>query len=503
MLALYRERIVRVAAIESVGIRHFLVLGELPQLRLELDCKPIFGDISTGCLPDYITNQRKAPITDTASFISAVQSICQDSEYINSTSFVRDFENSLANLILNRALYNAAGQLVEPVFTGHTYYPFPGLRSGPDISMIELCSNVTGEYTEVELGALRQYRFESAGELNELDVFRAWSGREDWVPGTLPIHPWQRSLSPEFRAAEELGLYRRGVGTIDVFPLASQRTLRVRTTGYDLKLSVDAVLTGEHRLLFKVNASNAPTISALAERLKTELGIDMVDFQMDIASLIYDDDLLGQHLAVILRSPLPKFDGEVLIPAFQIWANQSLANQLFQIDSTKRAMVVFSAYCRTVLHGPLTYYACAGMAFEPHLQNSLIRVRNNLPVGLVLRDLDATIVEVSVIDRALARHGLCLPTDVTSSMPDYAEGRKRLVHSLMYANIAHAALYFVRNNWLTHERAEDCIEKAWRDEADFHKGQHRERILEARQDTDSPKLILSNRMKRQMRLSFG
>jgi hypothetical protein len=503
MLALHRERIARVSYIEVRSGRHFLVFGEKPRVCVELECPPVFGDITVAGLPMLSGINGGETVQNWPAFLEALRAACPDCNAVHAPEFAHDFENSFANLVLNRVLYDPRERPLEPVWTGHTYYPFPGLRLGPDIPAIVRCSNVTGKPAEIALAVLRRYRFESIHGLGEEELFYLWSGRRDWSPGAIPVHPWQLALSSEVRAAQAVGLWRAAPGSIEAFPLASQRTVRVSATRYDLKLPADIVLTGEHRLLFPVNVANAPAVSALADYLRLELGIDLIEFQRDLASLAFDDEVLGRHLCVIIRAPVLQRQGETVVPALSLWANSQLAEALFKIDDADRAGEVFSSYCRVMLHGPLAFYARAGMAFEPHLQNALICIRNGLPRRLVLRDLDATILEPELASTGLRRAGLRLPAGIPASMPTPEDGRRRLIHSLLYANIAPAALYLIRRCGLQPDEVQRILDRAWDAEINLHSGAARDRVVQAREEKARPKLILTARMKRQMELVFG
>ena len=75
----------------------------------------------------------------------------------------------------------------------------------------------------------------------------SWSGlqAEPETAALVPVHPWQLCLSPIVRELLAKGLAALFRTKIEAIPLASQRTCRVVRTGFDLKLPVDATLTGE------------------------------------------------------------------------------------------------------------------------------------------------------------------------------------------------------------------------------------------------------------------
>ena len=85
-------------------------------------------------------------IRTTAAFLRALQRSLKGSEYSRVFGALRsDFENSVANVVLNRLIGAALGpkaRALEPAYQGHQYYPFPALRIGPSLSQVLACSHL-------------------------------------------------------------------------------------------------------------------------------------------------------------------------------------------------------------------------------------------------------------------------------------------------------------------------------------------------------------------------
>jgi siderophore synthetase component len=78
---------------------------------------------------------------------------------------IADFDNSFANLVLNRLIaqrLDTRAQAIEPVYEGHPYHPFPGLRLGPSLRQVVECSNLCREAIDLTLVAARPCLFDSA-----------------------------------------------------------------------------------------------------------------------------------------------------------------------------------------------------------------------------------------------------------------------------------------------------------------------------------------------------
>ena len=72
---------------------------------------------------------------------------------------------------------NADAQAIEPVYEGHHYYPFPGIRLGPSLRQVVECSNLCRKAIDLTLVAARPCLFDvhSVRGLSG-DCFRAWAG---------------------------------------------------------------------------------------------------------------------------------------------------------------------------------------------------------------------------------------------------------------------------------------------------------------------------------------
>jgi siderophore synthetase component len=75
------------------------------------------------------------------------------------------------------------------------------------------------------------------------------------------------------------------------------------------------------------------------------------------------------------------------------------------------------------------------MAFEPHLQNVYVGLRGGLPVRIVLRDLDNSILDPRRAGAHLRALGGTLAKDTWQHMPTYEDGGKRMVQALMFGHL--------------------------------------------------------------------
>jgi siderophore synthetase component len=436
--AVYRERLCPARVVDHPLLGTCVVLGGARALLVPIVTKT-FCRLDARSLPRG--RPELAPLERGGSFLRRLAGVLEDSPAAAyRAKIARDFHNSLANLVLNRLLKlrrKTLARALEPAHQGHHYYPFPGLRVGPTVEQVAACSHLNDEAVALALLQVGTHTFRSSVFASTADCFAAWAGaRVAGAANAIPVHPWQLQISPVVRDLMAVGAVRLLRGKVRCLPLASQRTLRVAATGYDVKLAVDAAVTSEHRLIFRLNAENAPAVSALVARVVSTCKLRLAfGIQADVASLSLAEPGLAAHLTAIVREPLRTGASEQAIPAIELWTGRERATDLLRNAGAGELARFFRAYCRVLMQGPVAFLLRFGLAFEPHLQNSIIVLRGGAPVRLILRDLDGTVMERARVAPLLSAFGLELAPDTWDHMPSVAVGEHRLVHSLFFGHI--------------------------------------------------------------------
>jgi siderophore synthetase component len=481
----------------------FLDLGREPILRAPVSGPLPFRRLELTGFPWKIVAGRRRLLRSTRAFLNALRPCVEPSELAQHFDrLIADFDNSFANLVLNRLIaqrLDAGAQAIEPVYEGHHYYPFPALRLGPSLGQVVECSNLCREAIDLTLVAARPCLFDSTAYANHRACFRAWAGiplprNADVV---IPLHPWQLELSPVVR---EL-LKRRWIAVLDLrleaIPLASQRTCRILRSGFDVKLPIAVTLTGEDRLLYPLNRANATAFSSLARILLRASGESTLDFQCDVASIAHAESFIGTHLGVIVRAPVRPRAAEIVIPALNLWCGPRQARTLLDLRHPEQAYAFFRTYSSVLMRGVVDFYARWGMAFEPHLQNVCVALRDGMPSRMILRDLDSTILDPVRIRPVAQANGVRLALGTWKHMPDFVTGGRRLAHAMMYGHLGHVMSYLARATQADLAKLSAAVEETW-DEliARAPSAACRGRVRDLREQADTVGAILWRRITR-------
>jgi siderophore synthetase component len=481
----------------------FLDLGREPMLRAPVSGPLPFRRLELTGFPWKVVAGKWRLLRSPRTFLNALRPCLESSalaQYFD--RLIADFDNSFANLVLNRLIgerLDAGAKAIEPVYEGHHYYPFPALRLGPSLRQVVECSNLQREPINLTLVAARPCLFESTAYADHQACFRAWAGiplprNADIV---IPLHPWQLELSPVIR---EL-LKRRWIAVLDrrleAIPLASQRTCRILRSGFDVKLPIAVTLSGEDRLLYPLNRANATAFSSLARIFLRASGERNLDFQSDVASIAHAEPVIGTHLAAIVRAPVCPRAAEIVVPALNLWCGARQARTILDLHRRERAYAFFRSYCRVLMCGVVDFYARWGMAFEPHLQNVYVAVRDGMPSRMILRDLDSTILDPLRIREVARANGVRLAFGTWEHMPDFVTGGRRLAHAMMYGHLGEVMSYLVRAAQADLATLSATVEATWDDLiAEAPSAACRKRVRGLRKQADTVGAVLWRRLTR-------
>src|SRR5262249_47030524 len=94
-------------------------------------------------------------------------------------------------------------------------------------------------------------------------------------------------------------------------------------------------------------------------------------------------------------------------------------------------------------------------------QNVYIVLRDGLPRRVILRDLDASILDERRIRPVLRDLHLDLAPDTWGSMPAFEIGSKRLVQALLFGHLGEVIWRLTQNTGITTDKLVSIVEDTW------------------------------------------
>ncbi|ENP8339394.1 siderophore biosynthesis protein PvsD [Vibrio harveyi] len=321
--------------------------------------------------------------------------------------------------------HNAFIASEQSLLWGHSFHPTPKSRSGVSMDDLLACSPEVG-------ASVPLYWFEVDNTL--LDVLRSderhtpKSMIEQLAPekphsgdATLyPCHPWESYTilqNPLVQRAIEQGkMTPLGLGGEKMLPTSSVRTMYHPETEWFAKFSINVRLTNCVRknawyeldsavqlssILHPIKESEQlqnPVFKVMTEPFATTINLESIDSEQK-------EDLTKarESFGILYRENLSLCEIDVLEPtlagalfAYDRNGDSCIAAQLetkAQASETTYhniATLWFERYLHCLIPGVFNYYFKHGVAFEPHLQNTLIGFEKGMPCCVWIRDLEGT-----------------------------------------------------------------------------------------------------------------
>jgi siderophore synthetase component len=153
--------------------------------------------------------------------------------------------------------------------------------------------------------------------------------------------------------------------------------------------------------------------------------------------------------------------------------------------------------------GPVQYCSQWGMAFEPHLQNVYVVMRNGLPSRIVLRDLDASILDPRRVQPVLRDLGLDLAQNTWQAMPAFELGGKRLVQAMLFGHLGEVMWCLAQSTGVKVDKLVSIVEDTWSDlTACAPSISARRSVRKLRSWSDAVKATLRTRLTRSTAMEF-
>ncbi|WP_440889031.1 IucA/IucC family protein [Vibrio sp. WZ-1] len=344
---------------------------------------------------------------------------------------VEQMENSL--LITEQFLnsnnqpqqHNAFIASEQSLIWGHTFHPTPKSRSGVSMDDLLACSPEVGARVPL-------YWFEVDSDL--LDVLSSDNRAapqamlEQLAPEKLstkatmlyPCHPWESYTilqNPLVKLAIEQGkITPLGLGGEHMLPTSSVRTLYHPDMDWFAKFSINVRLTNCVRKNAWYELDSAVQLTSILHPIKESEQLHNPVFKvmtepyattLNLASLAKQQEQevtkARESFGILYRENFTLSETDILQPtlagalfAYDKNGNSCIAKQLKSKAKVSRsqytdiATLWFERYLHCLIPGVFNYYFKHGVAFEPHLQNTLIGFEKDMPCCVWIRDLEGT-----------------------------------------------------------------------------------------------------------------
>jgi len=324
------------------------------------------------------------------------------------------------------------------VTRGHPWHPMVKTRMGlgwaDNVRLApELCARAMIDSVELPLGSVRRMGDDDA--LAAAGVVLAEGGVR------LPIlrAQWSRIGAP-LRAL----MRRVDAPAIVGRSLASLRTVALDGHGIHVKLALDVLTTSARRTVSPMSVANATVVSALLERIRARdpLTVGALSIMREVASAGLAPATFGaeaRQIGVIVR------DASVLDPSSIVCAaigerdenDEPYLQRLvagFPGSSTQQADALVIAYSTRLVPPLLRLWTAHGIALEPHMQNTIVRLDDGRIRGFVVRDLGGVRIHRPRLERA--GHALAFEPGSFIVTDDEDEASDKLAHALVHAHLS-------------------------------------------------------------------
>lgn len=376
---------------------------------------------------------------------------------------------------LDAGVYDYIQSEAELVF-GHTFHPAPKCRKGfTREDMFRYCPEFGNKF-QLHYFALEP-KLEWRLQAYEIDARHLVETMAGIVPQSypqgwrlIPCHPWQAGYlltqEPVRQAIKDNHLCWLGASGMEFQATASVRTLYSPNFPFFVKLSLSLRITNSVRKNAYYELESAVAISSQLQPTLNQLQKKFKDFSLLLEPMALSVDLpqpdtalqldLRSHFGVIFRDALPKntqqsaayllagtvFGDSVtgesnILPLVQQWV-RSKSNSLKE----HLLMEWFGRYLQHLVPPLLTAYFKFGIAFEPHLQNVVIKMQSGCPAGIVLRDLEGTKLSRSMWPEE--RFDSVGERALSSMIHDEEKNWRRLSYCLFVNNISQAIFHIGR-----------------------------------------------------------
>ncbi|MFD1879356.1 IucA/IucC family protein [Vibrio chagasii] len=321
--------------------------------------------------------------------------------------------------------HNAFIASEQSLLWGHTFHPTPKSRSGVSMDDLLACSPEVGAkvplyWFEVEAALLDVLHSDTRTSPKTMLEQLAPKESDSESKLLYPCHPWESYTllqNPAVQRAIEQGkITPLGLGGGKLLPTSSVRTLYHPDMEWFAKFSINVRLTNCVRKNAWYELDSAVQLTSILRPIKESEQLRNPVFKvmsepyattLNLGSIAEQepDNIIKarESFGILYRENFSLSETDILQPtlagslfAYDREGNSCIANQLKQKAKATQsqyesvATLWFERYLHCLIPGVFNYYFKHGVAFEPHLQNTLIGFEKGMPCCVWIRDLEGT-----------------------------------------------------------------------------------------------------------------
>ncbi|WP_339785981.1 IucA/IucC family protein [Paenibacillus sp. FSL R7-0313] len=388
----------------------------------------LIGEGEQGASSDQHGMLKSAVEMNSSVKVDIVQPLGESTNRVE-VAYARDFAQKVDNSVGNLTLYieQAAGLDIrdyrtseQSLLVGHPFHPFPKNSKGFSEQDVQKYSPELRTSFQLCYIAVRQDVYmqewvddEAMMDLHELlrSHVQPILKEKSEMYGLLPVHPWQYAYISRLTEIQHYfrdeKLILLGSAGPTVYPTSSVRTVYVPAWNCNIKLSLNMQITN----MIRTNSAEQMRRTLDASRYVRQhdcFGAEPnthIAYETGVATCVFEDEELTSLFTIAYR-PI-EFDP----------ANTYVLSSLVEAalpGMRSRLMTMLGGGRDIAEHWLDHYLQCSllpivraagekGIHFEAHLQNTLVTLKDGMPVGFIVRDLEGVSVDEELIreqDRA-------------------------------------------------------------------------------------------------------
>ncbi|ODN42060.1 IucA/IucC family protein [Piscirickettsia litoralis] len=363
-------------------------------------------------------------------------------------------------------------QSEQSLVFGHEFHPTPKARQGFEAEDIhiyspELSNSFQLYYFKINKSQLRKYN--QNHQLPPVII-----EKEDHL--LYPIHPWQAQYLLQQEEVKQVLInnHIQPIGPLgDYFSATSSvRTLFQENHPYFYKFSLNVRLTNCIRKNSETELKTAIELTHILNQHTQDLSkkhrsVTLLNeshaFSLKLDMIITNNPILNKKITegfgFILRdNPLFQNTSDITSPsepllAVGLFSSQPHQNSWIETILLKLArhekcpyeevaLKWFNRYINILIPAILDYYLCHGITFEPHLQNVLIKLDDEYPCHIYLRDLEGTKLNPKYSNISLNHLDQATRSSMTYNTD---QSWQRIIYCLFINNIS-SSIHFISKN---------------------------------------------------------